>query len=64
RKLEHENIVKFIGLVTFNGRRSLLLEYCSSTLRSLLSSYPLEKSIVASHAMQIASGINYLHQNQ
>ncbi|GMT27385.1 hypothetical protein PFISCL1PPCAC_18682, partial [Pristionchus fissidentatus] len=63
RKLEHVNIVKFIGLVQFNGRRSLLLEYCHSTLRSLLSSYPLEKNSVAAHAISIASGINYLHTN-
>ncbi|GMT26621.1 hypothetical protein PFISCL1PPCAC_17918, partial [Pristionchus fissidentatus] len=64
RKLEHVNIVKFIGLVKFNGRKSLLLEYCSSTLRSLLSANPLEKSAISNHAIQIASGVNYLHQNQ
>ncbi|GMT26617.1 hypothetical protein PFISCL1PPCAC_17914, partial [Pristionchus fissidentatus] len=63
RKLEHANIVKFIGLVKFNGRRSLLLEYCNATLRSLLSNYPLKKTSVATHAMAIASGINYLHNN-
>ncbi|GMT13557.1 hypothetical protein PFISCL1PPCAC_4854, partial [Pristionchus fissidentatus] len=64
RKLEHANIVQFFGITCFRSQQALILEYCESSLRTLLSyNNVLDKLVVSTHAISIASGIAYLHAN-
>ncbi|GMT26626.1 hypothetical protein PFISCL1PPCAC_17923, partial [Pristionchus fissidentatus] len=42
---------------------AIILEYCETTLRSVISNYPMTKSAFVSHITSIASGIQYLHRN-
>ncbi|XP_069970757.1 mitogen-activated protein kinase kinase kinase 12 isoform X4 [Penaeus vannamei] len=66
RKLNHPNIVQFIGVCTAAPCYCIVMEYCPyGALYNLLKDgrdIPPDK--VASWAKEIASGMNYLHQHK
>ncbi|GMT26632.1 hypothetical protein PFISCL1PPCAC_17929, partial [Pristionchus fissidentatus] len=64
RRLEHVNIVKYFGLAELHGQQAIVLEYCETNLRAVISGHPIVKINFANHILSIASGIHYLHQNK
>ncbi|OHT16915.1 CAMK family protein kinase [Tritrichomonas foetus] len=66
KKLNHDNIVKVMGLVQDSSRLQLIVEYCpGGTLLDLLErDVSLPESVIQIFASDILSAFKYLHNNK
>ena len=61
-RLRHPNLLQFIG-ATIQGRPPIIVtELMATSLRAELSQHPLSNQQIKSIAMDVACGLNYLHQ--
>ncbi|XP_071695452.1 probable receptor-like protein kinase At5g24010 [Rutidosis leptorrhynchoides] len=64
-QLQHENIVRYFGTDTDDGKLYIFLELVSkSSLAKLYQKYHLRDSQVSAYTRQILSGLNYLHKRK
>lgn len=63
KKLSHQNIVKYIGLVQSSGHLNLVLEYVESgSVAKVLAEYGFfPESLAAIYTEQVLVGLEYLH---
>lgn len=62
RLLNHPNIVSLIGVCLDEPNLCLVLEYCrGGPLNRVISGRQIPPDIIVDWAIQIASGMNYLH---
>ncbi|KAH9306675.1 hypothetical protein KI387_011079, partial [Taxus chinensis] len=66
RKLRHPNIVQFLGVVVQNQNIIILTEYLSkgSLYNMLKKKHPLDLQIALQFCLDIARGMNYLHEHK
>ncbi|XP_016649762.1 PREDICTED: serine/threonine-protein kinase STY8-like [Prunus mume] len=66
QKLRHPNIVQFLGVLRHTDRLIFLTEYlCNGSLHDILKRKGrLDLQTVVSYALDIARGMNYLHQHK
>lgn len=64
-RLNHANIVKYIGAMTTKNKISIFLEYIAGgSISSLLKKYgKLNENIIRLYTIQILKGLEYLHWN-
>lgn len=62
-QFQHENIVRYLGTDTSDGKLYIFLELVTKgSLASLYRKYHLRDSQVSAYTRQILSGLNYLHE--
>ena len=61
-RLRHPNLLLFIGATTQGRPPIILTELMATSLRAELSQHPLSNGQIKSIAMDVACGLNYLHQ--
>ena len=61
-QLRHPNLLLFIGATTQGRPPIILTELMATSLRAELSQHPLSNQQIKSIAMDVACGLNYLHQ--
>lgn len=63
KKLEHDNIVKYIGAEIVENRFCIYLEYVpGGSLCNIYQKFgPLPESTIKSYTKQILAGLTYLH---
>ena len=61
-RLRHPNLLLFIGAITQGHPPIILTELMATSLRAELSHHPLSKQQIKSIAIDVACGLNYLHQ--
>ena len=61
-RLRHPNILLFIGATTQGHSPIILTELMATSLHAELCHHPLSKQQIRSIAMNVACGLNYLHQ--
>ena len=61
-RLRHPNLLLFIGATTQGNPPIILTELMATSLRAELSQHPLSNGQIKSIAMDVACGLNYLHQ--
>lgn len=66
RKLDHENIVAFIGVATQGANYCVIMEFCPNgqLFEFLKQCDSIPPSQVLAWSRQIASGMDYLHQHK
>ncbi|KJE90204.1 zipper protein kinase [Capsaspora owczarzaki ATCC 30864] len=65
RKLTHQNIVEFVGVCTRPPQFCIIMEFCEhGPMFDVMKSRSLGPTLLLDWAMQIARGMNYLHDNK
>lgn len=67
RKLDHKNIIKFVGVCTEPHCYAIVMEYCPhGSLYDLLKreDYVIKPAGIVTWAKQIASGMLYIHSHK
>ena len=63
KQLQHDNIVKYLGTETTDGRLNIFLEWVSGgSIAQLISNYgALDEPVVRRYTRQILVGLDFLH---
>lgn len=63
-KLDHPNIVKYLGMEKTNDYFYVFMDYISGgTINDLSNKFKLNESVIREYSKQILNGIVYLHEN-
>ncbi|EYB98669.1 hypothetical protein Y032_0129g1491 [Ancylostoma ceylanicum] len=66
RQIEHDNLNRFVGIAVDNGMIYSLWRFCArGTLQGVITkgSLPMDTIFIQSMMMDIASGLNYIHES-
>ncbi|NXL88090.1 RIPK1 kinase, partial [Alectura lathami] len=63
RKLQHDRVVKLLGVILEDGNYSLVMEYVDrGNMMKVLQQFPLPVSVKGRFILEITEGMLYLHQ--
>ncbi|KGL93438.1 Receptor-interacting serine/threonine-protein kinase 1, partial [Charadrius vociferus] len=63
RKLQHDRVVKLLGIVLEDGNYSLVMEYVDrGNMMKVLQKFPLPLSVKGRFVLEITEGMLYLHE--